>query len=419
MPMSDITLLICIDKKHIEELKFSYKTWEKYKPEITQLPKLIIYDYDIHNRLNELDFIKNVKYYPFKNKNHYDSQRSAMLTSFFEGISQIETKYYLKIDTDCVAMNYDKSWIAELEDRDEYVFITNPWGYTKGIDRIKRLEDWGDSVYPLNQYKRLNLPVNEERNRVKHKRIISWLFLGRTEWTNYMSQLCWKDGHYKLPDPSQDTFIWYCADRTKAVYKRKQFKKLGFNHGRIKKFKHLLEDKRIKLIIGAGNTNYDGWEKTDKKSLDITKECHWARFFKPNSVDIVLAEYVWEHLNEKERVLAAKNIMKYLKKGGFIRVAVPDGNHPDPDYIEKVKVDGTGKSAGDHKYLYTYKELVRVFEEQGFKANLLEYFDDSGNFVFNEWDQKDGHIKRSSRYDKRNRRKKLSYTSLIIDCVKE
>lgn len=240
--LNDITLLLCIDKVHVDELKFAYQTWAKFKPELVELPKLIIYDVDIKDRLSELDFIKNVSFYPFKNKHHYPDQRSAMLTSFFEGIAQITTKYYLKIDTDCVAKNYDKAWIDELSDRNKYVFITNPWGYTKGADRIRRLEEWGDNAQFLRDTPRLDLQTEEGTDTIRHKRIISWFFLGDTEWTNKMSSMCWKGGHFELPDPSQDTFVWYCADRSKASYKRKRFKKLGFDHGRIKKFSHLLED---------------------------------------------------------------------------------------------------------------------------------------------------------------------------------
>jgi len=43
-----------------------------------------------------------------------------------------------------------------------------------------------------------------------------------------------------------------------------------------------------------------------------------------------------------------------------LRVAVPDGFHPNPGYIERVKPGGTGPGAGDHKILYTYRTLSAI-----------------------------------------------------------
>jgi predicted SAM-dependent methyltransferase len=48
----------------------------------------------------------------------------------------------------------------------------------------------------------------------------------------------------------------------------------------------------------------------------------------------MLAEHVWEHLTEEEGLAAARACFKYLSPGGFLRVVVPDGLHPDPAYVE-------------------------------------------------------------------------------------
>ncbi len=49
--------------------------------------------------------------------------------------------------------------------------------------------------------------------------------------------------------------------------------------------------------------------------------------------------------------------------------------------------------------------------------NLLEYFDEAGNFHRSPWDASDGFVARSADYDPRNKEKPLSYTSLIVDAV--
>ena len=60
-------------------------------------------------------------------------------------------------------------------------------------------------------------------------------------------------------------------------------------------------------------------------------------------------------------------------------MAVPDGLFPDSEYIDFVKPGGVGPSAYDHKVLYSYRTLTKVFESAGFNVELLEYFDEKGD----------------------------------------
>jgi hypothetical protein len=240
--MNNTTLLLVIDNQHLDELKVAWKNWNYFKPEITNLPVFLVYDKEIENRLTEIpEIAKKATLYPFTNKQYYASQRDAMLTSFFEGIRNIKTKHYLKVDTDCLAHNHDKGWLKQMDIADDVVFVSKGWGYTKPAAKIYALEDWADKT--LSQYPRLNLKPVEGSDLIKHKRIISWIFLGKTDWTNSMSGLCWKNDHYELPLPSQDTFTWYCAERTKAKYIRTNFKEYGFDHGRIRKLVDSIGDK--------------------------------------------------------------------------------------------------------------------------------------------------------------------------------
>jgi predicted SAM-dependent methyltransferase len=62
--------------------------------------------------------------------------------------------------------------------------------------------------------------------------------------------------------------------------------------------------------------------------------------------------------------------------------------------------------------VYTYRELVRVFESAGFTVGLLEYHDESGVFHRRDWRPEDGMIHRSERFDERGP------VSIILDAVK-
>tara|TARA_Y100001935_G_scaffold250652_1_gene251176 strand:- start:39518 stop:40153 length:636 start_codon:yes stop_codon:yes gene_type:complete len=174
----------------------------------------------------------------------------------------------------------------------------------------------------------------------------------------------------------------------------------------------------IRIVVGASGIVPHGWVGTEIQFLNLLKESTWRNFFQENQVKAILAEHVWEHLTLEEGELAAKNCFKFLKKGGYVRVAVPDGYFPDEKYINHVKINGIGDGADDHKVLYNYKTFSEVFEKAGFQINLLEYFDEDGKFTYHEWSKDDGMIYRSKRYDKRNK-DKIRYTSIILDAIKK
>jgi predicted SAM-dependent methyltransferase len=175
-----------------------------------------------------------------------------------------------------------------------------------------------------------------------------------------------------------------------------------------------------KINVGSGGVLFsDDWFSCDIDLLDLTKEENWKRLFRHNKLDNIFAEHVWEHLNEADTKLANQNCYKYLKPGGTLRIAVPDGNHPDQGYIDWVKVNGNGAGADDHKILYTYKVMKARLEKAGFSVQALEYWCEKGNFNFKDWSNEGGKVIRSSRYDNRNTNGKLEYTSLIVDAIKK
>ena len=180
-----------------------------------------------------------------------------------------------------------------------------------------------------------------------------------------------------------------------------------------------LRDGKMRFNVGSGGINPDNtWFATDIDTLNLTKEKHWKELLLFLKLDNIMAEHVWEHLNDTDTKLANTNCFKYLKKNGVLRLAVPDGFHPDKDYIDYVRPGGTGMGSDDHKILYTYKTMKDKLEAVGFKVVLLEYWDESGNFHFVDWNDGNGRISRSRRYDERNSSGKLNYTSLIVDAIK-
>ena len=176
--------------------------------------------------------------------------------------------------------------------------------------------------------------------------------------------------------------------------------------------------KRLNIILGAGNTKFKNWISTDYPVVDITDSLTLANYFEPSSIDALLAEHVWEHLSEQDAFIGITNCFRLLKSGGYFRIAVPDGFHCDQEYIDNVRPGGKGAGADDHKILYNYKILSKLLLKVGFKVKLLEWFDEKGEFHFENWSESDGLITRSTRFDMRNKIHPTQYTSLIVDAIK-
>lgn len=183
-------------------------------------------------------------------------------------------------------------------------------------------------------------------------------------------------------------------------------------------FKRRRLRRATKVVIGAGGLSYSGWFSTDKYFLDIANRSSFLTYWQPNSIDAFLAEHVWEHLSDRDASKAVANCFEFLKPEGYLRIAVPDGLHPNPEYIEDVKPGGSGLGSDDHKVLYNYKTLSYLLESAGFRVKLLEWFDETGDFHKSEWTLESGMIRRSSQFDARNKLQPLTYTSLIADATK-
>lgn len=177
----------------------------------------------------------------------------------------------------------------------------------------------------------------------------------------------------------------------------------------------------MRVIIGAGKTTLDGWVSTQESELNLLKRTDFEKMFSAERPQALLAEHVWEHMTLEEGCLAAKNCFDYLTDGGYLRVAVPDKNFRNEWYQNMVKVGGNGDPghpAFTHKIVYDYRTFAQVFKQAGFEVELLEWCDENGDFHYKYWNEEDGQIGRSLRFDTRNKDGKLGMVSIILDAKK-
>lgn len=221
----DFTIVVAIDPAHLAELRLSYPTWIRHHPELADRPMVVICDGDRHPdgaparpgaTVAWWGAIEDIVYPFHRGKIHpifasssdpQISQREKMLSAFvLKAPLRVDTPWYLKIDTDCIA-TVGGDWVYPEWFEREPVLIAPAWGYTKPGSMLDKLDDWADCNPEL-----VLRPPPARRavgQIAKHRRIISYCMFGRTDWTRNIAKLCGD----RLPVPSQDTFLWYCAER--------------------------------------------------------------------------------------------------------------------------------------------------------------------------------------------------------------
>ncbi len=263
MNLNDLTIIVAVDKEYLRKFNVVFDTWMRHKKDMKGCKLMLVYDDNmIGKATSKEEFIEQcfvteegrtlfvtaialgltgltkLSLVPWSMPNAAN-QREKMLTGLvFAAAENITTPWYVKIDADTIATNPDKwiddSWFKPVNGMSP-AFISNPWGYTKPVDAIDRLEAWSKTVPELADLPPVG-PFTKGNTKVFHDRIISWLFFGNTEWTKKCVSFLTEK---RLPVPSQDTFLWYCAEKMKQPYHRVSFKKRGWDHLGRKPLEHI------------------------------------------------------------------------------------------------------------------------------------------------------------------------------------
>jgi hypothetical protein len=247
MPVPDYTLVLGIDKHHLDQLQMVQVSWQLRKPSLWEVPWIIFYDQEQvtekqirgvvhHPNLTTVPWPINDIEYPGANTDKWtSSQRYKMLAGFVHvPAAVVKTKYWLKVDTDSIAFGMD-DWIDPEWFMDDPAIVSHPWSFTKPPDQMAFFDTWVDEnrhvLKVLNGNPPLMLFPKEGSDRLQHKRIISWCSFWKTAFTkmcSYFANVTCKPG--LLPAPTQDGFMWYCAARLGEVIVRPNMKDRGWMH---------------------------------------------------------------------------------------------------------------------------------------------------------------------------------------------
>lgn len=174
----------------------------------------------------------------------------------------------------------------------------------------------------------------------------------------------------------------------------------------------------LKIVLGGSAPEPD-WYGSDIGFFDVTDPSVWKDLIgAEDRVGRVMAEHVFEHIPPQLIPAALRNIYRFLKPGGTLRIAVPDGHNPDPDYIRHVEPGGIGPGAEDHKQLFTEESLSQALREAGFRVDAREWFDADGAFHAKDWVGERGYIYRCSHNGTPNKSFPSSHLSLLVDGIK-
>lgn len=174
----------------------------------------------------------------------------------------------------------------------------------------------------------------------------------------------------------------------------------------------------LKIVLG-GTAPAPDWFGSDIGFFDATRAAAWeALVGREEAVDRLLAEHVFEHIPPELIPAVLENAFRYLKPGGTIRIAVPDGHNPNPDYIRNVEPGGIGPGADDHKQLFTIESLSAALEAAGFRVEPGEWFDSAGSFHEEPWSEDRGNIYRCKRHGTPDKSFPSSHLSLLVDGIK-
>lgn len=155
----------------------------------------------------------------------------------------------------------------------------------------------------------------------------------------------------------------------------------------------LIKNKKIvKLNIGCGTDYKRGWINIDNNSdnniekLDLNWDLRNPLPFGDGTVDFIFNEHFFEHLKVEEALPVMQDLLRVLKPGGVVRIAMPDLEVVVDNYlhtpldedpvIKEFNIDFVKTRAEwinmsfrwwGHQWLYDWEELQRRLKESGFK----------------------------------------------------
>lgn len=134
------------------------------------------------------------------------------------------------------------------------------------------------------------------------------------------------------------------------------------------KFEPVLNFEGVKIHFGCGPVNFPGWINIDALSnphIHLTGSFDALDTFNSDSVDLIYACHVLEHLNHVEHSLFLDKAYKILKPGGCLLLSVPDLKSLANLYLQ------TDNLSDIHAAIFGGQDYEFNYHKQGFDRKKL------------------------------------------------
>jgi predicted SAM-dependent methyltransferase len=122
---------------------------------------------------------------------------------------------------------------------------------------------------------------------------------------------------------------------------------------------------KVKLHVGCGKRFIEGYihiDLMDYPHIDYKTSVDNLSMFKDNSVDVIYACHLLEHFKRGETEKVLKEWYRVLKKGGILRISVPDFRQIVKIYQQYDLNTILGPVMGRQDYQYNFHYMIFDFE---------------------------------------------------------
>jgi predicted SAM-dependent methyltransferase len=139
-------------------------------------------------------------------------------------------------------------------------------------------------------------------------------------------------------------------------------------------------DGKVLVHVGCGKTNSPEFINVDARPLAhvhiVTDNIISLPDFKTETVDLVYMCHILEHIKRNELKKVLSEMKRVLKKGGILRLSVPDfdkitevynASGRDINAISRQLMGGQDHEYNIHYSVFNYRRLSELLEEVGFQ----------------------------------------------------
>jgi hypothetical protein len=203
----DVTMVTAVNPKYLGKLQDNWREW--MKDDSLSGQQWVIFVNRMRLRDKRLAFLRkhdNVRLVKWRFMPAGDNIRERMLSAFVFGVSEhVKTPYWMKLDCDATPK---KAW--EWPAYQSRVITGHRCGYTVS----KAANSPAHFLNALDDHKggEPAFPADITVKRYRHKRLASYCWIERTDFTRELAEWCGD----RLPVPSHDTTACYFAQHVKG-----------------------------------------------------------------------------------------------------------------------------------------------------------------------------------------------------------